>query len=251
MDMGAKVGQAQGMGHASRTSRIESFQQGETVGTLTSHDMVMDHLLAIRDALPGGLRDVPRQSALHEISIRLLDLAGAAWILILSLPVTLLLSALIKVSSRGPILYKQERVGKGGRVFTLYKFRSMIDDAEKHLGPVWAAKDDGRVTPLGKVMRKMRFDELPQLFNVIKGDMSLVGPRPERPFFVGRHKALQGIRLAVKPGLTGLAQIRAFYDLKPDHKLRYDHLYIQNRSFWLNLSILAKTIPVVLQKTGW
>jgi lipopolysaccharide/colanic/teichoic acid biosynthesis glycosyltransferase len=251
MDMGAKVGQAHGTGHASRISRVESYQRGEAVGALTSQDMVMDHLMAIRAALPRGTRDVPRQSAVHELSIRLLDLAGAAGILILSLPIMTLLAVLIKVSSPGPILYKQERVGKSGRVFTLYKFRSMIDDAEKHVGPVWAAKDDGRVTPLGKVMRKMRFDELPQLFNVIKGDMSLVGPRPERPFFVGRHKALQGIRLAVKPGLTGLAQIRAFYDLKPDHKLRYDHLYIQNRSFWLNISILAKTIPVVLQKTGW
>jgi len=133
----------------------------------------------------------------------------------------------------------------------LYKFRSMINGAERHVGPVWAAKDDDRVTAIGKMMRKMRIDELPQLFNVLRGDMSLVGPRPERPFFIERHRALQGVRLAVKPGITGLAQIRAFYDLKPEHKIKYDYLYIQKRSVLLNLSILLKTIPVVIRKTGW
>jgi lipopolysaccharide/colanic/teichoic acid biosynthesis glycosyltransferase len=251
MDRGVKEGQARRAGHTGRVSRIEVHQGRDGVGVLTGHDVAMDHLFAGRVSFPRVFLSVPRTSAIQEVLIRVLDLAGATGMIILSAPVMLLLSALIKVCSRGPVLYKQERVGKCAKTFTLYKFRSMIDEAEKHVGPVWAAKDDERVTSVGKVMRRTRLDELPQLFNVVKGDMSLVGPRPERPFFVRRHEALQGVRLAVRPGLTGLAQIRAFYDLKPDHKLRYDHLYIQNRSLWLNLSILLKTIPVVIRKTGW
>ena len=137
---------------------------------------------------------------------------------------------LIKISSPGPVFYRQQRVGKDGRLFILCKFRTMIADAEKHVGPVLATKDDARVTPVGRVLRRTRIDELPQTYNVLRGDMSLVGPRPERPFFVERHKALQGVRLAVKPGLTGLAQVRSYYDLKPTHKVKYDILYIQKRS---------------------
>jgi lipopolysaccharide/colanic/teichoic acid biosynthesis glycosyltransferase len=152
---------------------------------------------------------------------------------------------------RGPILYRQERVGKGGTLFTLYKFRTMIDGAEKHVGPVLASRDDERVTAVGRILRRMRLDELPQLYNILRGDMSLVGPRPERPYFVERHQALQGIRLAVKPGLTGLAQVRSFYDLKPDHKARYDCLYIQNRSLLLNISILLQTVPTLFTRKGW
>ncbi|MCX5643957.1 MAG: sugar transferase [Phycisphaerae bacterium] len=158
---------------------------------------------------------------------------------------------LIKITSTGPVFYRQERVGQGGKVFTLGKFRTMIDDAEKHVGPVWATKDDDRVTPVGRILRRMRIDELPQIYNVLRGDMSLVGPRPERPFFVERHKALQGTRLAVKPGLTGLAHVRSHYDLKPTHKGKYDCLYIQNRSFLLNIYILLQTIPVLFAQKGW
>jgi lipopolysaccharide/colanic/teichoic acid biosynthesis glycosyltransferase len=186
-----------------------------------------------------------------ELLIRLLDLIGSVALLLVSLPVMLISALFIKITSSGPVLYRQERVGQDGRVFTLYKFRTMIQDAEKHIGPVWATRDDERVTPVGRILRRMRIDELPQTYNVLRGDMSLVGPRPERPFFVERHKVLQGIRLAVKPGLTGLAQIRSFYDLKPAHKARYDHLYVQNRSFWLNVYILLQTIPVLFAKKGW
>jgi lipopolysaccharide/colanic/teichoic acid biosynthesis glycosyltransferase len=188
---------------------------------------------------------------LSELPIRLLDILGSLVILACTLPIMLVVAVLIKATSRGPVLYRQERVGRAGKMFVLCKFRTMIDDAEKHVGPVWAARDDDRVTAVGRVLRRMRLDELPQLFNILKGDMSLVGPRPERPFFVERHKALQGVRLAVKPGLTGLAQVRAFYDLKPAHKVRYDYLYIQNRSLLLNLYILLQTIPVVFGKKGW
>jgi lipopolysaccharide/colanic/teichoic acid biosynthesis glycosyltransferase len=194
---------------------------------------------------------VARTSILSELAIRTLDVFGALCILLCALPIMLVSAILIKMTSKGPIFYRQERVGRGGRPFVLCKFRTMINDAEKHVGPVWAARDDDRVTPAGRIMRRMRIDELPQLFNILKGDMSLVGPRPERPFFVERHKALQGVRLAVKPGLTGLAQVRSFYDLKPSHKVKYDYLYIQNRSFLLNLYILLQTIPVLFGKKGW
>ena len=186
-----------------------------------------------------------------EFLIQLLDIVGALAILTLSLPVMVVSALLIKITSAGPILYRQERVGQGGRHFTLYKFRTMINDAEKHIGPVLATKDDDRVTPVGRILRRMRIDELPQVYNILRGDMSLVGPRPERPFFVERHKALQGARLAVKPGLTGLAQVRSFYDLKPVHKVKYDYLYIQKRSVFLNLYILLQTIPVLFAKKGW
>lgn len=183
--------------------------------------------------------------------IRLLDIVGSLAILVLSLPVMIVSALLIKITSAGPVFYKQERVGQGGRLFTLCKFRTMINDAEKHVGPVWATKEDDRVTPVGRILRRMRIDELPQIYNVLRGDMSLVGPRPERPFFVERHQALQGARLAVKPGLTGLAQVRSFYDLKPAHKVKYDYLYIQKRSVFLNLYILLQTIPVLFAKKGW
>jgi lipopolysaccharide/colanic/teichoic acid biosynthesis glycosyltransferase len=186
-----------------------------------------------------------------EFLIRLLDLVGSLVILVLALPVMVAAAALIKVTSAGPVFYTQERVGQGGRLFTLYKFRTMIDNAEKHMGPVWAAPDDDRVTPVGRILRRMHLDELPQLLNTLRGDMSLVGPRPERPFFVERHEALQGVRLAVKPGLTGLAQVRSYYNLKPAHKVKYDYLYIQNRCLLLNLYILLQTIPALFARKGW
>jgi lipopolysaccharide/colanic/teichoic acid biosynthesis glycosyltransferase len=212
---------------------------------------------------PPGTRSVTRRSdetvasisgparTTGEFLIRLLDITGALTLLVLSLPVMIVSALLIKVSSAGPVFYRQQRVGKGGRLFTLCKFRTMVNDAEKHVGPVLATKDDARVTPVGRVLRRMHLDELPQICNVLRGDMSLVGPRPERPFFVEQHTALQGIRLAVKPGLTGLAQVRSYYDLKPNHKVKYDTLYIQKRSVFLNLYILVQTIPVLFAKKGW
>ena len=198
---------------------------------------------------PGISVQRPPQTA--ESLIRLLDMFGSLAIFLCTFPVMLAITLLIKLTSRGPVLYRQERVGKDGRIFTLYKFRTMIEDAEKHIGPVWAIEGDDRVTPIGRVLRRMRLDELPQLYNILRGEMSLVGPRPERPYFVARHKALQGVRLSVKPGLTGLAQVRSVYDLKPAHKVKYDYLYIQRRSLLLNIYILMHTIPVLLARKGW
>ncbi len=187
----------------------------------------------------------------REFFIRIFDILGCAIIFIFAIPIMLVVALLIKIFSTGPILYKQERVGRYGKIFMLYKFRTMINNSEEYTGPVWAVENDLRVTPLGKILRKSRLDELPQLLNVLKGDMSLVGPRPERPYFVKRHDVLRGIRLAVKPGLTGLAQIRSFYDLKPEHKIKYDSLYIRKRSLLLNIYILLQTVPVVFCKKGW
>ena len=166
-------------------------------------------------------------------------------------PLMIAVSIIIKIFSPGPVLYKQHRMGKDGKIFTLYKFRTMIKDAEKMSGLSPTKKDDPRVTKIGKYLRKSRLDELPQLFNVIRGEMSLVGPRPENLARVEEHKALQGLRLAVKPGLTGLAQIRSYYDLHPKHKIKYDYLYIQRRSLWLNIYILLRTAPVLVSKQGW
>ena len=251
MDQGGPAIQAHQRGAADGISDFKVYSGVESVSALGGYPIPADHPLSRQGSFPRAIYRIHELSRPQEFLIRSLDIAGAALILLVTAPIVCLFSILVKILSPGPILYKQERVGRQGRLFTLYKFRSMIEDAERHVGPVWADQEDDRVTSIGRVMRKMRIDELPQLINVLKGDMSLVGPRPERPFFVNRHKALQGVRLAVRPGLTGLAQIRAFYDLRPEHKLKYDYLYIQNRSLLLNLSILLKTIPVVIRKTGW
>ena len=192
-----------------------------------------------------------RKSDWEEFLMRALDVLGSVVMLVLLSPLFGLVALITKFTSPGSVFYKQVRVAKDGKPFSLHKFKTMVDDAEKETGPVLAAEDDPRVTRVGRLLRKTRVDELPQLLNVIRGDMSLVGPRPERPHFVKRHKALREIRLAVKPGLTGLAQIRGFYDLNPKHKIKYDYLYIQKRSFLLNLYILGKTVPVIFSKKGW
>jgi len=194
---------------------------------------------------------IGQKSDCEELMIRALDVFVSIFILTLLSPFILLISLLIKLTSKGPVLFKQQRVAKDGEVFTLYKFRTMIQGAELHTGPIWASREDPRVTKLGRKLRNTRLDEIPQLINVLLGQMSLVGPRPERPHFVKLHKTLQEIRLAVKPGLTGLAQVRSMYDLHPKHKIKYDYLYIQNRSLFLNLYIIAKTIPVLFSKKGW
>ncbi len=187
----------------------------------------------------------------HEFLIRVFDIAASVAILLATWPVLLLAALLVKLTSPGPAIYRQHRVGRHHVAFMLYKLRTMTDGAERDTGPVWASAQDQRITPVGRILRSTRIDELPQLFNVLRGDMSLVGPRPERPCFVARFEALQGVRLAVKPGITGLAQIRGHYELTPDRKLRYDTLYIQNRSIRLNVYVLLLTIPVVLLRKGW
>jgi exopolysaccharide biosynthesis polyprenyl glycosylphosphotransferase len=193
---------------------------------------------------------VGKKQDVDEFLMKCLDILGSLAMLFFSLPFILIASILIKLTSKGPVIYTQERVGKDGKVFTLYKFRTMVQNAEIASGPILASENDPRVTSVGRFLRDTRIDELPQLANVILGQMSLVGPRPERPYFVKRHKSLMEIRLAVKPGLTGFAQVRNAYDLHPRHKIKYDYLYIQRRSLLLNLYILSKTVFVVLSRKG-
>ncbi|MBU2472300.1 MAG: sugar transferase [Bacteroidetes bacterium] len=154
------------------------------------------------------------------------------------------------------MFFKQERVGKNGFTFNLYKFRSMIKDAEKKTGPVWAVKDDKRITRIGKFLRKARLDEIPQFINVLKGQMSLVGPRPERLFFVEKFRNEIGFyprRLLIRPGITGWAQVKHRYDLSIDdvkEKLRYDLYYLENMSLTLDYKIIFRTFLVSISGKG-
>ena len=186
---------------------------------------------------------------------RACDVVVASIALVLALPLMALVALAVKLTSPGPAVYKQRRVGLHGRVFTLRKFRSMTANAETN-GAVWAASADPRVTPLGRILRKTHLDELPQLWNILKGDMSLVGPRPERPEFVtslSREIPFYGQRHIVRPGLTGWAQVRQAYASSIDdtmEKLQYDLFYIKNMSIGLDFYVAIRTIKIVLQGRG-
>ena len=177
---------------------------------------------------------------------RLVDIGGALFGLILFSPVMLLISILILLTSRGPVLYRQKRVGLDGQIFEILKFRSMPPDAENSVGAVWATVADKRPTPLGKFIRRTSLDELPQLFNVLQGDMSLVGPRPERPVFVdGFSKTMPyyDLRHKVKPGITGWAQVNGWRgNTSIEKRVECDLYYIQNWSLWFDLWIVTLTI---------
>jgi exopolysaccharide biosynthesis polyprenyl glycosylphosphotransferase len=187
---------------------------------------------------------------------RIFDIIVSFLILIVSSPILILTAIAIKIDSEGPIFFKQERMGQNGKIFNILKFRSMIKDAERHTGPVWSQKDDPRVTKVGKIVRKLRIDEIPQMYNVFKGQMSIVGPRPERPYFV--EKLSQEIpyykrRLKVRPGITGWAQVKHKYDESIEDvkvKLRYDLFYIENMSIRMDFKIMLRTVLVVLFGKG-
>jgi len=221
----------------------------------------------------------PAADAPSETSERLrtsLNFTIALIALIVLLPVFLLIALAVRLTSRGPIFYTQERVGLdrrwrqpnstnhrrrvdlGGKPFTMYKFRTMVVDAERESGAVWAQQSDPRVTRIGRVLRQYRLDELPQLVNVLKGEMSIVGPRPERPQIFARLRgeiSEYPMRQRAKPGITGLAQISHSYDQSIDDvrvKVRYDLEYIRRQSAAEDLRIMAKTIPVLLfRRGGW
>jgi len=187
---------------------------------------------------------------------RLLDFTISLLVLLIGLPLWVLLSLLVRVSSSGPAIYRQRRIGQKSREFTMYKFRTMKNHAEKETGPVWASEEDPRYTKLGKWLRKTRLDEVPQFFNVLKGDMSLVGPRPERPFFVeklAREIPLYSRRHRVKPGITGWAQVKWHYDTSLEdvqQKVKYDLFYIENMSLRRDLQILFRTVYTTLRGSG-
>lgn len=215
----------------------------------------------------------PRQ----ELATRVMNVAIAGTALAALSPIMVLTAILVKATSRGPIFYRQTRVGVdrrrprddaansnrrlrdlGGRVFTIYKFRSMTVDAERGSGAVWATKTDPRVTPLGRILRKTRVDELPQLFNVIRGDMNIVGPRPERPSIFANLRediAEYPLRQLAKPGITGWAQINHSYDTSIEDvrtKVRFDLEYLERQGVAEDLRIMLRTVPVMIfRKGGW
>jgi len=224
---------------------------------------------------------------IFELTKRIMDIMGAIVGLIITLPLWLVIPLLIKLDSPGSVFYMQTRVGidrrkksrriyqkvdsddysekrsrerrrenYNGRLFKVYKFRTMVNDAEKNSGPVWATKNDSRITRLGNFLRKTRIDEIPQFLNILKGDMSLVGPRPERPKFVSNLSLKVDDyleRLKVKPGLTGLAQVENGYDSSISsviRKVKYDLEYIEKKSIWTDIKIIIKTIKVVFTGKG-
>ena len=197
-----------------------------------------------------------RHGRIEEIRKRSFDLLLALAGLILALPLMLIIAVLIKFDGGGPVLYRQERVGLRGRIFTLYKFRSMHENAEDGGRPQWATIGDPRITRVGRFIRYARIDELPQLLNVLRGDMSLIGPRPERPYFVqqlGAAIPLYSLRHGVKPGITGWAQVKASYGASIEDarvKLRYDLYYIKHQGLMLDLLILLRTLRVVILLEG-
>lgn len=196
--------------------------------------------------------DIVKGGSLFNAYQRIMDIVLCLIALIIGIPLMVIFGVLIKIEDNGPAVYKQERVGKGGKCFYLYKLRSMRTDAEK-FGAQWAEKDDPRITKVGKFIRKTRIDEIPQLFNILKGDMGIIGPRPERPMFtVQFDEEIPGFinRLSVKPGLTGWAQVNGGYEATPAEKLEDDLYYIKNRSFLLDMKIIFKTVGVVLTGHG-
>jgi exopolysaccharide biosynthesis polyprenyl glycosylphosphotransferase len=190
------------------------------------------------------------------LGIIILDKCLAMCGILLSWPLMILSALAVRISSKGPVLFKQERLGLNEIPFVLLKFRTMIEDAEKSTGPKWASENDPRITKVGRILRKTRLDELPQLFNVLKGEMSFVGPRPIRRHFadmLSQEISNYGIRFKVKPGITGWAQVKGGYagtKKGQKEKFEYDLYYILNKSIWLDLLIILKTFKTVLLRKG-
>lgn len=194
----------------------------------------------------------PKRKPFYCFIKRTVDIIASLIGCIIAFVPMIIIGIIVRIDSKGPALYKQERLGLNGKSFMLLKFRSMNIDAEDE-GAKWAAENDTRCTRVGGFLRKSRIDELPQLINILKGDMSLVGPRPERPYFYNEfEKTIHGFshRLNVVPGLTGLAQVNGGYDLLPEEKIVYDMEYIENRSLWLDLKCIIKTVAVVFNFDG-
>lgn len=231
---------------------IEKSESREA--TQRSHAPEPATLLLFVSGLSGIVVRFARRS--FEKFKRASDLLLSIFGLAITSPIIGFAAAMIKLSSKGPIIYRQNRVGKNGEIFRIYKLRTMRIDAEKYTGAVWAKENDSRITTVGKILRKAHIDEIPQLFNVIKGEMSIVGPRPERPEMVRDFKVVirdYEKRLQVKPGITGLAQVWHKYDETIEDvkkKIKYDILYIKRMCLLVDLRILANTVTVVLTGRG-
>ena len=192
----------------------------------------------------------------QQFAKRLIDIAVSLFVIAPLFPIWFLVSLAIKIESRGPVLYRQERVGNIGRVFMINKFRSMMQEAETMTGPVWAKEEDPRITNVGRLLRRFRLDEVPQFINVLVGDMSVVGPRPERPYFV--QKLMEEFpfyyrRHRIRTGITGWAQIKHSYDSSLSdvrEKLKYDFFYIENMSLSLDFLIMLRTVLVMISGKG-
>ena len=192
----------------------------------------------------------------HHLLKRIIDILFSLIALFLLAPLFILLSLLIFLSSPGSVFYRQIRVGKEGSHYKMYKFRTMYQDSEKNTGPIWATMEDERITPIGKILRRFHLDEIPQFFNVLIGDMSIVGPRPERPEIVAHiMKEIPDYlnRTKIKPGITGWAQIHGVYDKNLDDvtlKLKNDYYYIENRSIAFDIKILFLTLMKIIKGEG-
>lgn len=194
----------------------------------------------------------PKVSGFYRLLKRAADIAASLSVAVFGAVPMLIIAALIKLDSKGPVIFRQERLGKDGKPFVMYKFRSMHVDAEVN-GPQWAEKEDDRCTRIGSILRKTRLDELPQCFNILKGEMSLVGPRPERPYFYDEFETyIHGFRnrLVVRPGLTGWAQVSGGYDLLPEEKIVYDMEYISGMSVGMDLRCIFKTVRLIFTHEG-
>lgn len=195
---------------------------------------------------------IPEVSGFYRLLKRTADIAAGLSVAVFGALPMLVIAALIKLDSKGPVIFRQERLGKDGKPFVMYKFRSMNVDAEVN-GPQWAEKEDDRCTRIGCILRKTRLDELPQFFNILKGEMSLVGPRPERPYFYDEFETyIHGFRnrLVVRPGLTGWAQVSGGYDLLPEEKIVYDMEYISKMSVGMDLRCIFKTVRLIFTHEG-
>ena len=232
--------------------------KGVTVTELSTFYEREHRLLSLEALNPGWMvfGEGFRQGVVRSLIKRLFDLAASMLLLLAALPVMVFTAICIFWESGLPLLYRQKRVGQGGRSFTIYKFRSMAANAESDGKPRWAGANDDRTTRVGRIIRKLRIDELPQVFNVLRGEMSFVGPRPERPYFVGelaRQIPYYALRHSVKPGITGWAQVRYPYGASVEdaiEKLQYDLYYVKNHTLFLDLIILVNTVEVVLWGGG-
>lgn len=183
---------------------------------------------------------------------RAFDIVASALALVVLFVPMVIVGLLVWIESPGPVIYKQERLGKDGKVFIMYKFRSMRLDSEKN-GPQWASKNDSRCTRVGKFIRMFHIDELPQLLNVLKGEMSVVGPRPEREYFYQEFEKIVPdfrVRTKVKPGLTGFSQTNGCYDLSPEERHMYDTAYMEQRTLWVDFVCILKTFVVIVNRKG-